>query len=266
MIRRDAPDAWLLISQVEHARIAAEIAEAWGNDQTPPLPCRDELIAAVRHHDDGWTEWEAAPTRDPATGRPRNFLEMPLPDATTIWTRSIEAGGAVSPWCGLWVSRHFCRLAEQAHEHRAEVGDRTAASTFLEQQARRQFEWRGRLGTAHSPALEEAGFQWLRFFDLFSLWLCCAERSAPAVLAVPGVSPLQVVPRGPTCVEAHPCPLRSRLLKLTTTATTLPRREYDSDDDLRRLVDRGTPRELSWTIRCTAASAIRADNRHHDDA
>jgi hypothetical protein len=260
MIRRDAPDAWLLISQVEHARIAAEIAEAWGNDQTPTLPLRDQLVAAVRHHDDGWAEWEAAPTRDPATGRPRDFLEMPLPEATAIWTRSIDACGVIFPWCGLWVSRHFCRLAERAHEHRAEIGDRMAASSFVERQADRQQVWRARLATAHSPDLEEVGFRWLRFFDLFSLWLCCAERTAPATLTVPGVPPLEVVPLGPTEVGGDPYPLRSESMKLSVAAVTLPRRAYDSDDDLRRSVACATSRELSWTIRY-AASSTRSDPR-----
>ena len=57
MIRRDAGDDWLLISQVEHARIAAEIASAWGNDRFAAVPMHDLLVHAVRHHDDAWARY-----------------------------------------------------------------------------------------------------------------------------------------------------------------------------------------------------------------
>lgn len=248
MIRRDAPDAWLLISQVEHARIAAEIAEAWGNDQTPSLPRRDEFVAAVRHHDHGWSEWEAAPTRNPATGRPRDFLEMPMPDATAIWTRSIDACANLSPWCGLWVSRHFGRLAEQAHQHRADDGDREAAATFLQQQRGRQTDWRRGLTGRHTPELEEAGFQWLRFFDLFSLWLCCAERTGPETLAVANVPSMQVSPCGPTGVALDPYPLASERLDLSVSTIALPRREYRSDILLRTAIASAPHRVVSWSV------------------
>jgi hypothetical protein len=248
MIRRDAPDGWLLISQVEHARIAAEIAQAWGNVRTAPLPCRDELVAAVRHHDDGWSEWEAAPTRDPVTGRPRDFLEMPMPDSTAIWTRSIDACASLSLWCGLWVSRHFYRLAEQAQQHRTDEEDHEAASAFLQQQGDRQIDWRHKLVAAYTPELEVAGFQWLRFFDLFSLWLCCAERTVPDTLCVSGVPPLRVCPLGPAHVGLSPFPLRTGRTTLSVSASMLTRREYASDEELRSTISRAPTSALSWTL------------------
>jgi hypothetical protein len=248
MIRRDAPDAWLLISQVEHARIAAEIAEAWGNDQTPSLTQRDEFVAAVRHHDHGWAEWELAPTCNPATGRPRDFLEMPMPDATAIWTRSIDACAALSPWCGLWVSRHFCRLAEQAHQHRTGEADRNAAALFLGQQGHRQIDLRRDLARQYTPELEEAGFQWLRFFDLFSLWLCCAERTEPERLAVANVPSMLVSPRGPAGVALDPYPLASERLDASVSTIALPRREYRSDSELRTAIASAPHGVVSWSI------------------
>jgi len=90
MIRRTSDDAWLLITQTEHARIAAELAAAWGNDRFPPLPLPEWLLPAIRHHDDGWTLWDSSPQIDPETGQPRDFTEMPMAESTAIWTRSIE--------------------------------------------------------------------------------------------------------------------------------------------------------------------------------
>lgn len=98
MIRRDAGDDWLLISQIDHAHLAAEIASVWGNDDIEPLPMADLLVPAIRDHDEGWRAWESAPQIDPNLGWPRNFTEMPMQDATEIWSKSIDIcahGGSV---------------------------------------------------------------------------------------------------------------------------------------------------------------------------
>ena len=87
MIRREAGENWLLISQVDHAHLAAEMATAW---ETPALPEPDGLLPAIRDHDEGWREWERLPDIDPQTGLPRNFTEMPASEAVRIWSRSIE--------------------------------------------------------------------------------------------------------------------------------------------------------------------------------
>jgi hypothetical protein len=252
MIRRDAGDDWLLISQVEHARIAAEVAEAWGNDQVAPLPSRELLIHAIRHHDDGWAEWEAAPTVNPETGEPRDFLEMPLADAAAIWTRSINLCACRSPWCGLWVSRHFCHLAESAREHRRDRIDREAASVFLTAQQELQSRWRERVGSAAdravSGALERAGYEWLRWFDGFSLWLCCAERSRPETLPLPGGAAVSLTPRDAHHVTLEPSPFRGDSLQLTVSALRLGRQQFSSEHELQSALNSRAHGELSWLL------------------
>jgi hypothetical protein len=232
MIRRDAGDDWLLISQVEHARIAAEMAEAWGNKQLAPLPMRDLLLHAIRHHDDGWAEWERAPRVNPDSGAPRDFLEMPIPDAAAIWGRSIEICAQRSPWCGLWVSRHFCHLAELAHNHREDRFDREAASAFLVAQQERQSHWRGQIGLDVERALETAGFEWLRWFDRLSLWLCCGERSLSETMLLPDGGAVRLAPRNAAEITLAPFPFRSATLRLTVSASRLRRQQFNSDDAL----------------------------------
>lgn len=90
MIRREDSDFWLLISQVDHAYLAGDLAAAWGNPQVAELPEPDLLVPAVRDHDEGWREWEKSPKVDAGRGVPRDFLEMPMTDATAIWRRSID--------------------------------------------------------------------------------------------------------------------------------------------------------------------------------
>src|SRR5689334_22023337 len=103
MIRRPQPGVdsqpqWVLISQVEHARVSGELAEHWAAGALAP---RDELVATIYHHDDGWREWEQRPDVDPEPGRPRAFTEMPLADSLVIWQRSIDAAarlGNLAPY------------------------------------------------------------------------------------------------------------------------------------------------------------------------
>lgn len=108
MIRRESEKSWVLISQVDHAVISAEVAAAWGNDAVHALPLRNELLRAIRLHDDGWPSWEAWPSVDPKTGVPRDFTEMPMAEAAAIWSRSIDvaARGQVS----------YADVAERLHD------------------------------------------------------------------------------------------------------------------------------------------------------
>ena len=58
MIRRDNCSGWILISQTDHSILSGEIMKYWGNRNFPvPLP-EDEVLFAVKQHDNGWDKWE----------------------------------------------------------------------------------------------------------------------------------------------------------------------------------------------------------------
>src|SRR5262245_45303071 len=99
MIRRkltlsnEAP-LWLLVSQVEHARISGELARHWKDVFS------QEVINAIAHHDDGWAKWEDSPKLNREIGGPYSFLEMPLTEALSIWDESIAAARNFGPLGG----------------------------------------------------------------------------------------------------------------------------------------------------------------------
>lgn len=176
MIRRnfplgETPTDWLLISQVEHARISHQLAAEW-KDLLPgaPEPVRDELLAAILHHDDGWAPWERKPTLDPAEGRPYDFTEMPPAEAQAIWTRSIEACRAIGPLAGWVVTSHFMALQNKADD------DYAVWRPWLTEQQERQAAWLDEWRDAderNTPELAEMCLYLLQIFDWLSLWLCC---------------------------------------------------------------------------------------------
>jgi hypothetical protein len=247
MIVRDSNTAWLLISQVEHARIAAEIAANWR------LPValealRSEFLFAVEHHDDGWREWEQAPTIDD-DGEPRDFMEMPMPVATGIWTASIEVAARSSPWCGLWISRHFYYLAELALEHRDDPSDRAAAQQFVKEQFAAQRRWRADVDAHDVTTIELAGLHALQFFDRVSLWLCCAERTAEQMFPDPASGTTHWTPESTTTIRVSGDSFAAEELSLEVPAVAIEQRAYANDVDLRAAIAQGRHVTVNWMLR-----------------
>ena len=256
MIVRKSPDAWLLISQVDHAVLAAEVAAAWRPDASLTGQL-SEFAYAVKHHDDGWSEWEQSPTVDPE-GRPRDFMEMSMPVATRIWSDSIDVAAGESPWCGLWVSRHFCHLAELAIDHRTDSADRSAASQFVLDQEQNHREWRIAIGgeaiaDGNSP-METAGLHGLQFFDRLSLWLCCSEPTEALEIADGSGNATRWEPLDARTIQVRAHGLTVEELELSAPIVAVPRRKYSSDADLQSAVTDGERGFLSWKlVRATQA-------------
>ncbi len=89
MIRRDDippddPPRWLLISQIEHARVSAELARYWGRAPLKAVEPSEIVLPTILRHDDGWQAWESRPAVN-GDGAPTSFTEMPPGDGNEIW-------------------------------------------------------------------------------------------------------------------------------------------------------------------------------------
>ncbi len=183
MIRReitaaDGTKLWLLVSQVHHAQVSGELTRHWHEQFSP------DVVDAILHHDDGWTEWEADPKLNPTTGTPYSFLEMPLVESLAIWDRSIAAARQFGPLAGYVVAGHFYSLLNDS-EH---AGEGPAVSWLTAKRKVRTAwidEWL-RADPAHTLEYAKRAQQMLLVADLFSLWLCCdcpAEENQASILA-----------------------------------------------------------------------------------
>jgi hypothetical protein len=181
MIRRDMQLAdgapgWALISQIEHARISALLASQcrgqFGSVHSSLI--RDEVLVAIAAHDDGWREWEQAPQLDAQHGRPLSFMELPVRDATAIWSKSIAVAEEIGPLAAWIVSGHFMRLVE--HSEHAQF-ESLAQSWLAEIRPRREAwfaRWQSIDSDARDDIVADEALQWLWTFDEASLWLCCS--------------------------------------------------------------------------------------------
>jgi Protein of unknown function (DUF3891) len=204
----------------------------WGAGGFVPLEPREELLWAVVHHDDGWRQWDRAPEVDPTTGIPRSFTEMRVDDSLAIWAGSIDGAGLAGPLQGYLVAGHFCALARRAAAWRQGEPDWPQAEQFVSRYESKMDAWLEawqrvdrRRNTARNAqrALEQ-----LQFFDLLSLWFCCAEATGPDVVPTPGDGELTISPQDSHCLRLAPWPLRVGALNLEIPGRIVPVGRYDS--------------------------------------
>lgn len=273
MIRRasplgaSTPDRWALIPQQAHARLSHKLAEAWGRGPFEPLlrrmpDARREFLAAMLHHDDGWSDWWDAPGIDPEEGRPYAFTEMPPADAQRLWSASIDACREEGPLAGWVVAAHFSALQSKRDEDWAEW------RPWIEAVDRRRAGWLAdwlAASEAHTEAVAERCLAWLQAFDWMSLWLCCrcpadgeAAPDGSAVLAFdddnetgwPAFAFRPSGADGPVVVD--PWPFASEALTLSTEAALVSAdRRYASPEEL---MAAGSDTTLRWRLEPSAAA------------
>jgi hypothetical protein len=237
MIRRHGSIAegtagqWILISQIDHARLAGQLAEHWGADGYAPLLLpRNELLWTVYHHDDGWHAWEQAPDVDPKSGKPRTFTEMELGDSLVIWTASIETARQEGPLQAYLVAGHFCALARRSAAWRKHDALWPQAERFLDQFGSLGThwlqEWQAENPTANTPQRAQQALAQLQFFDALSLWFCCAAASGPDRIETPAGPVLTLVPVDPRRVHIAPWPLNVESLDLEIAGRAVPVGRY----------------------------------------
>ncbi len=276
MIRRNLPltddaDKWLLISQVEHARVSAELATAWGGGRTADVVCaagddnlhlrevRSELLSAVLHHDDGWASWEASPALDPETERPYSFVEMPRRESLVLWRDSILHARQIGPLAGWVVAGHFEQLLEDSDDADREIGEHWLAEVrgWREEWLA---EWRSLNRPVHTQGVADECLAWLRLYDWLSLWLCCicparvgdavceamTLAEGPLARGPVAFSPEDSAPSGDVRrVAASPWPFVADVVDIDALGYAVPARRYTTPGELAKS---RSPLRLRWQL------------------
>lgn len=108
MIVQSAPEGHprFVIAQTAHARMAGQLAAAFGNDRFAPLDPAEPLIFCVAHHDEGWAALDAQARQDPATGLPYHLTQTPLAELVATGAGSPDFNARHHPLSGLISSMH----------------------------------------------------------------------------------------------------------------------------------------------------------------
>ncbi len=251
MIRRTDGEDWLLIAQPDHAALCGTFAERWGSASGPFAPVGEweAVLYAAREHDNGWAEWEADPTLD-AAGRPRNFLEMPVAEALTVWRLGPRRAVERDPYGGLLVSLHATRIFQPRYQYgRDAPEERESLGLFLEEQEALRSNLQRRI-TA-DKAVVRAHSALVGLWDRLSL-LCCCGPIPPAVLekapARRGPLDVRVIPDGERSAALDPYPFAGGPLTVAAPARRIPARRYATSEDLRRTLAAAPTETLHFTL------------------
>ncbi len=116
MIIRRLASSLQLISQPQHAALAARIMRLWQPEHFPESPRKPSILNAIEQHDNGYAEIDETLVVDEATGRLLDFIE--ISDALkreTSW-RGIELL-ASDPYAAALVAQHRLHVYRRYNEH-----------------------------------------------------------------------------------------------------------------------------------------------------
>jgi hypothetical protein len=153
----------LLVTQPDHAHFSAELLSLWRAGGLPDHPRRRELLFAVREHDNGWRETDAAPRCNAGNGRPYDFLSLPREERIELWQRGTARYAGEHPYAALLVTRHALRLHQERRGHE----DWQPLLDYLDELYRGLIE-----ATGATPEEIDADYRWLDLADLLSLGVC----------------------------------------------------------------------------------------------
>lgn len=229
MIVRSAADHLLLITQPDHASLAARIMAEWRRDDLPRSPLRDVILLATREHDNGWLEPDRAPIVEPATGRLLDFINAPEAVRQGIWPRGVERVRD-DPYAAALVAEH----ALNVYEH---YRDRPSWARFF---ACMEGMRAAALADAAPRTLAELrrDYFFVRMGDLASLAFCNAWRE-PQKLA------RYELRLDGTDLRFAPDPFDGARVPLRVAARRLPSRPYASRADAAAAFERALEVEIT---------------------
>ena len=158
-------DAVVAIGQASHAWMSGQLARAW-RDVEP----REEVCLAAEQHDVGMAGWDLAPTLNPETGRPHDFLQMPLATHLRLWSAAPQRLFTQSRYAALLVSLHGTTLYEMRDLARLTQDDADGVRAYLAAQRALQERLVAELGADRDEV--DRNRRLLFTWDWLSLALC----------------------------------------------------------------------------------------------
>jgi HPt (histidine-containing phosphotransfer) domain-containing protein len=255
MIRLQSETGWWLVTHVDHAHLAGDFAEQWGNDLFVAPKPRPQVLRGVTMHDDGWAARDQQPqiTRQgkpsafsvELVGKYSAFEEIDLSEYLAVRERAVGMVAATDPYAALLVSMHTYNLLS-AHADRSTIPPEQLPllDAFLSRQQEFQNELRTSLAADESfmpdeisQARIEDHFHLLQACDNLSLLSCVnyvqrADLLHALPLRVGGASRIRVEPLGERHFRLAPYPFATSPLMFTLPARHVEGEFFPSAQEL----------------------------------
>lgn len=264
MIVAETDDGFRFVTQPDHADLAGQFAERWGNDRFDPPAPYAACVLAAHDHDDGWSSFDCRP-RVHDDGTPIDFREMPADPWVDLYEAGIEAVAEADPYAGLLVSMHGAGLRNRRYGLSPSWPETQAAfREFVEREEARQSRLAAELRTSDGPSrlsgadvdllstMHETGsaptdtdsrlwrnYELLQAWDTLSLSFSTSVSppSYPGISSVPRGAPgsevsLTVEALGDGEFRVEPYPFGVEPLEVTVPTRTVRRADFDDEASL----------------------------------
>ncbi|NMG21382.1 DUF3891 family protein [Brasilonema bromeliae] len=134
MLHRLTKQGLICITQPNHAWVAGQLAQVWGNERFGEFAPKKEVCLAAQLHDIGWLFWEQAPTLNPQTGYPNNFMELSTPEHINIWSGARQLALPWGRYVALLISLHGTSLYERFTSWQNSPTSSQIVQNFLERE------------------------------------------------------------------------------------------------------------------------------------
>ncbi|WP_189265109.1 DUF3891 family protein [Streptomyces fuscichromogenes] len=265
LIRRRGQDL-ALIQQVDHAKMAGDIAARWGNDDFALPTPHDKATLATAMHDDGWREPDLLPLFNDVEHRPMHFLEISMEEHVKLYSRGVDEVFAADPYAGLLISMHWtglyrARWGLQPGGIKWGTDGRQDEAVLAEEQRWIEVKRTLMQGMIRSDLEQHLwhNYDLLQAWDLLSLYASVCDTTpgdgptahvfdslasidhAPGPRTIPSVPvavgqervELTLTAVRPGVVELDPYPFDVDELPVTVPSRVIPDRPYSGPDDAR---------------------------------
>lgn len=219
MIIRHLATADQLITQPDHAALAARILRQWHPGHFPDSPRKASILHAIEQHDAGWAGIDETLAVDPATGRLLDFMEVSDAVKRETSLRGIEVL-ASDPYAAALVAQH------RLHVYRRYAGHPEWSAFFGEVMRAREAHLRAAAPATLAELLDD--YRFVRAGDLASLAYC--NRWADTDADGCGYS---MRLRGDSLIFV-PDPLAGRTIEFEIRAREMDRQPFASAEAARR--------------------------------
>lgn len=242
MIVRLSGASQLLITQPDHAALAAHIMRGWRADGFLGAPARSVILHAIQEHDNGWREVDARPIVDAVSSRILDFVSAPADVRRAIWPRGVERLAA-TPYAAALVAQHA------VHVYRRNRSDPEWTSFFARMESARDRHLRA----AGLLTLDEllGDYFFLRVGDLASLTFCNGWTDTQTDDAGPGYA----IRLDGTRLTIAPDPFGGLEVPLEITARELPNRPFRSASEAHQAFS-AAPRVMMKGVACGRTEVV----------
>lgn len=212
MLHRQESTGIVVITQPTHSWIAGCLARVWGNEKFGWFAPREEVCLGAEQHDIGWVVWETAPTLNPKTGYPYNFMELPTQTHTQIWSGAKQLALPFGRYATLLVSLHGTGLFERFRNWQSPESSQLVKA-YLEQEYAFQTQLIANLqkdsyyASYATPEIIQRNRSLVAIWDMLSLSLCMKLREVRQFHQIPTASgeiTLTLIPEEKGIIKVSP--------------------------------------------------------------